>query len=84
VRFATDFNSAGERCTLKAINQYDKPHFDIHVPITTRPEVLSVWLEQHGVETLNVAGNSDDTSPGIGQIVEAYLIQVFLLMDLPF
>lgn len=34
---------------------------------------LCVWVEKHGIETLNVAGNRESVSPGIGVRVEEFL-----------
>lgn len=65
VRFATNFESAGERCTLKAIRQYHKPYLD--VPFVLRngvlvakmePSYMRAWLSSKKVEVLNVAGNA--------------------------
>jgi len=35
------------------------------------------WLDKHNITVLNVAGNSEQTSPGIEQSVARYLYQVF-------
>jgi hypothetical protein len=59
-RFASDFSTPGERCTLKAIAQYAKPYIDISPYILfeqSKDEFIS-WITQHGIEILNVAGNS--------------------------
>jgi hypothetical protein len=32
IRIATDFSTAGEKCTLRAIKSLHKPYFDVHVP----------------------------------------------------
>jgi hypothetical protein len=67
VRFATDFNSSGELCTLKAITQYKKPYFDVDVSKQFEEQVKQFrsWLKCNRVKVLNVAGNSEKTSPGI-------------------
>jgi predicted Rossmann-fold nucleotide-binding protein len=61
VRFAGDFSSRGEICTLNAIKKYKKPYFD--VDLSDPPEVREFleWLEANKVLTLNVAGNSEQT-----------------------
>ena len=41
------------------------------------PVDISRWLEQHGLETLNVAGPSEGTWPGIEAQVFAVLTEVF-------
>jgi hypothetical protein len=44
------------------------------------PERAVTWLEGFQVRTLNVAGNRESKSPGIGARVEAYLAEVFRLL----
>jgi hypothetical protein len=38
---------------------------------------LITFLLRHNVRVLNVAGNSEETSPGIGTLAERFLIRVF-------
>lgn len=84
VRFARDFCSTGERCTLKAIEKWGKPHFDLHLQhvisnlwmfVQKDEETLVDFLIQNSVRVLNVAGNSEKTAPRIGAIVEKFLLQ---------
>ncbi len=84
IRIAADLNSSGERCTMKAINQYDKPHFDVWVrdPVvyttleTQTPNALAKWIVEKGIKTLNVAGNSEKTAPGIGNFTRRFVAAV--------
>lgn len=78
IRFARNFNSYGEICTLKAIMQSGKPFMD--VDLRKMPNVSKVrnWLIKNKIRILNIAGNAD--SPGskaISDQVKAYLIKVF-------
>lgn len=73
VRFAKNFGTAGERCTLAAIINYKKPYLDILTTSTAVPLSLAQWLHAKNVEVLNVAGNSEQTSPGIGKYVSEFL-----------
>ena len=78
VRFAENFNSPGERCTLRAVQEFNKPVFDVLI----RPDRDSVspmndlpfrrWLENNDIEILNVAGNA---LPRIEPLVETFLIR---------
>ena len=85
IRIAHNFNSSGEICTLKAINQYKKPYFDIIVKNTqsfTTPEEMSPkkaadWIKNNNIKILNVAGNSEKTSPGIEFFAHKYLVSLF-------
>jgi hypothetical protein len=77
IRFAKDFTSPGEVCTLNAITLYKKPWIDVNIE-NPRPvsEVVN-WLRENKIETLNVAGNRESTAPGIHDFVVEYLGKVF-------
>jgi len=74
VRFASDFSSPGEICTLKAIQQYKKPHIDVDVEKPIPPKDVAKWIMDNNIYVLNVAGNRE---AGIQKFVEQYLEQVF-------
>jgi hypothetical protein len=44
---------------------------------TQSPERFVVWLRDHPVRTLLVAGNRESHEPGIGAWVEGYLLRAF-------
>lgn len=81
LRLATNFQSAGEVCTMKAIRRYDKPHLDVALAFVpgrvwafdTEPVVVAEWLLHHEVKVLNVAGNARYE---IEDPIKAYLIRV--------
>jgi hypothetical protein len=77
IRFAGNFSSAGEICTLKAINQYKKPYIDVDLN-NPRP-VLEVveWINKNNISVLNVAGNSEKTWTGTSIGTMEYLTEVF-------
>lgn len=94
IRIATNFNSPGERCTLRYIKKYNRPHLDITSPDITvsyiAPENLDCinqfsvpidevlnFLRENNVKVLNVAGNSERSSPGIGMLSYLYLKELF-------
>ena len=84
IRFAKDFSSAGERCTLKAIQQYGKPFLDVLIleldvfTLGLHGSVNPVrrWLNEHNVKVLNVAGNRESTCPGIELLVYRFMGKV--------
>ena len=80
IRFAYDFESAGEKCTLKGILQYKKPHIDVDLKNPIPHQEVVDWIQQHNIEILNVAGNSEKTYGGITFIVQEYLEEVFKLL----
>lgn len=77
IRFAADFTTAGEQLTLIAATASKKPHFDIDVLGDTSPEQLVEWIIANNIQTLNVAGNSEKSAPGIGEFVNHFLLEVF-------
>jgi hypothetical protein len=91
LRIAEDFGSAGEECTWRAIVRSRSRHMDVPlVGLEERdgsgrrvlraevgPEAVARWLVEEGVRTLNVAGNSERTTPGIERFAEGYIREVF-------
>ncbi len=83
LRIATDWSSAGERCTLRAVSAAEREHFDIGLDAGMRVNCLRVdacvlWLRGFGrCLTINVAGNSEQTAPGIEAASERILRAIF-------
>lgn len=77
IRFASDFSTAGERCTLNFCKKHDRPVLSINVknPLPTVEEVIK-WLNENEVEVLNVAGNREKTCPGLCKFVAGFLANV--------
>ena len=81
LRFACNFNSPGERCTLGAINKYNKPYLDIilaHNDLKMIRDMISNdiydWLHENNISVLNVAGNLDRKSYPVSIFEETYKI----------
>lgn len=79
VRFAHNFNSPGEICTLNAIEFFKKPYTDIPIDITyetpiiySSADLFGEWLNSNGWSVLNVAGNANKK---IEDCVEKFLYQ---------
>lgn len=78
VRFAKDFKSPGERCTLRAIKWFGRPYFDVKMnEMTESTELMMQWLLKNDIKVLNVAGNTEETAPGIEDFVFSYLVKIF-------
>lgn len=80
IRFAIDFGTAGERCTLNFCNKHERPVLSINVREPEPVEEVIEWLERHDVEVLNVAGNREKTCPGLAKFVAGYLATVIWKM----
>ena len=84
IRFANDFNSSGEACTLKAIRQYNKPYIDINIGVPLKITEVVKWIRKHDINILNVAGNAGrdrKESSLIFDFVRDYLKQVLLELN---
>lgn len=83
VRFAYDFKSAGEKCTLRNIKWHRKHYFDIRVIkhesgfniSKNSHSTFLTWLKEKNIKILNVAGNSENTYAGMERFVYNYLIE---------
>lgn len=80
IRLAYTFTSAGEKCTLGAILDYKKPHIDVDLANPRPVSDVLEWLEENGIDTLNVAGNAEQTSPGTHDTAALYLRTLFLAL----
>lgn len=77
LRFAKNFYSAGEKCTLNALMKYSKPYYDIHCFQPLDHETIANWIIKNNIQILNIAGNRETTCPGIEEFTFNYLIEVF-------
>lgn len=68
--------SVGSNLTERLCQQYRKPFIWIHDP-AAKGELLrfQLWLARHQPECLNGAGNRESVTPGIGSLVEAFLVK---------
>lgn len=85
IRFAVNFESAGEKCTYNAIQYYKKPSWDFDVdskdPIIEFQKVdsLANYLYNHNeIKIVNIAGNSQATWEGMQKYVTSFLSYVFM------
>ncbi len=78
LRFATNWSSTGEKCTLKNIEWHNKPYFDVDINKPCNWFEVYQWLAINNIKILNVAGNSEKTSPGITEKVFEYLTILFV------
>ncbi len=79
MRFAVNWESPGEKCTLNAIRLYDKPRFDIDLTNFDQYFLKNAieWLKDNNICILNVAGNTPKHFPKIEFRVEAMLSAMF-------
>lgn len=73
-------DSPGEQCTRRNVRQLRKPSLELVLVKGHRP-VEEVAALIGNVVTLNVAGNSEQTCPGIGSRAYAFLLELFPLLS---
>ena len=75
VIFATKLQSRGVALTIRLANEAKKPIFIADISKMNTDDMIQ-WIKQHNVRTLNVAGNSENKSPGIEETTYAFLNSV--------
>jgi hypothetical protein len=71
---------AGTRWTAECAKHYGKPLLVSDPAALNDIPQVHVWIDSRGIRTLNVAGPSERTTPGIGAAVERF-IAVLLRLD---
>jgi hypothetical protein len=64
-----------DRWSMVVVTRVDEPIGPERAPAIAR------WLADHDVRVLNIAGNRESKSPGIGDWVERYLTEVFRIIN---
>jgi hypothetical protein len=79
VRFAEDFLSPGELCTIKAVRELGKPCIDIAIDMPREQASAEIiqWMIRNDIHRLNVAGNTPKTAHGIERYVYHVMLAVF-------
>jgi hypothetical protein len=80
LRFATVWDSPGEVLTRGMCSRYGKPQLEVTPGGKLTPADVAEWLVRNNVRVLNVAGNTERTSPGIEAFVCDFLAEVFRLL----
>jgi hypothetical protein len=78
--FTGDRPGPGTKLTIEVCRAAGVPH--LVVPIDreseeTAPDRAAAWVSNRPIRTLNVAGERESHSPGIGGFVESYLAELF-------
>lgn len=95
IRIASLFSSAGEQCTLNGIKFHKKRHLDVRAKTNLNGLTIAKlkyslsrdmsevgnWIIQNDIHVLNVAGNSEQTSPGIYDAAFSFLYGVFFCIN---
>ena len=66
----------GTRFTAECATRYGKPIFVADPADLADARRVREWIGQYGIELLNVAGPSERSCPGIGELAEAFLSTV--------
>ena len=74
--------TGGSKLTLQLCQKFDKPAFVIPVnkDLVSRQEMIKdvkLWLENHKIKCLNVAGNRESGNPGIQKFTREFILDLF-------
>lgn len=77
--------SRGTQLAVSMARGYERLCLIVRVDLASeslprRAESIKAWLDERNVRVINVAGNRESTTPGIGAWVEAYLCEMFAAM----
>jgi hypothetical protein len=75
-----DTTTAGAQATVLASRTFGKPLMLLYPGAAFEPTQVVRWVEENEIRTLNVAGNHESETPGIGDRVEQFLGRVFRLL----
>lgn len=81
LRIAHNFNTAGERCTMKYLKQLRRPYCDVllssdGVIEEDQLEKVTDFIERSDIEVLNIAGNASLSTKQMLEVVH-FLVDVF-------
>jgi hypothetical protein len=68
--------TAGAQTTVRACHKAGKPCMPVYPGAAFEPSQVAIWIADHKIKTLNVAGNREGEEPGIGVRVEQFLGEV--------
>ncbi len=66
----------GTRFTADCATRYGKPIFVADPGDLVDARRVREWIDAHGIQTLNVAGPSEHSCSGIGELAETFMSQV--------
>lgn len=79
--FATDWDSPGEVLTKELCERYGRPRLEVTRGGSVTPAEVAEWIVRNNIRVLNVAGNTERTSPGIEAFVGEFLGEVFEMLS---
>ena len=71
----------GSLLTLKKARDHDKPMLHVHHGTPTTGVELARFIDEHCLQTLNVAGPHASNEPGVGEFVQQVLEEMLRFLD---
>jgi len=68
----------GTTLTISLCNLHHKPCIVIDLSNENKERDLLQWIKENNIDVLNVAGNRESFSPGIGKKAYEFLLNIFL------
>ena len=75
------YRTGGSRLTFEVAKQLNKPLFLVAFRNIPNIDEFRRWLEQNKIQVLNVAGNRESQSPGIGEFTRQFLLEACRVKD---
>lgn len=69
--------SGGTLLTQRLARKHRRPFYLVDLSVDPNPDQVRLWLEEHNIGVINVAGPRSSSHPGIERIAEQYLVRVF-------
>lgn len=74
-------DSLGFGCTMNGCRMAgNRPVFKV-MTRGVKPGHAAAWIAENGIRALNVAGGRESKNPGIGERAEAFLVEVFRILE---
>jgi hypothetical protein len=68
--------SGGTLLTFRLAEEHRRPCLTVDLDSPIPPGEILKWVEEHGVEVLNVAGPRESQSPGISQLAQDFMVKL--------
>jgi hypothetical protein len=79
LRTTRETSDRGTALTALFAEQFGRPMLECDVADADAPDRIRRWLDRNAVRTLNVAGASERTAPGVGDAAYALLRAAFVI-----
>ena len=73
-----EFKDKGTKWTIECSVRFRKPYLICNINAEDAADKIKQWIKNNSISTLNIAGPSEETVPGIGEIAYELLTRIFI------